>query len=196
MKNIALAAAVVAVAFGSCPAFARDIITPGQLQIVAPGGFWDKTLKEMTSKEGQVLLKGLCTYYGIPCPKKEWLETIGDISSSERHFTNSVVTRSAGNEWNGIWDPPAGYEICALVEGEYVVTEGVSFSLAAWKGGNERPGLGFYANVPEYKSDGPERMNLTFAALWVPAGEAENDDRCVKGTGVVMFQVAEGSRIK
>lgn len=171
------------------------LATPIQMQIVAPGGFWAKTFKEMSSSEGQALIAAGCAYFGVKCPPIDWAYAYETVWESDRASINGAVTRAAGNEWNGIWDAPPGYELCNIGDVRWSATSQVNMSLALWKGGPERKGLGFYASVPEWDSGGSQELGVETVALWVPEGRGDADARCVSGSGKVVFQIEWGNAL-
>ncbi|KEA04287.1 hypothetical protein [Rhizobium rhizogenes] len=159
--------------------------------ITEGGGFVNKTVHEMTSKEFQRLVEIGCVVLGGSCVKEassareamEYLDSALTSMGGNHLISGRVLEHSDGSEeWYGIFDAIDGYEVCsaALNYREMSITGGTTFSTfirrSPWEFRDSNyKGISFYAVVPKHR---PTRhwINANFSVSYVPEGTVEQYD--------------------
>src|SRR5262249_50903012 len=96
-----------------------ELLVAHEFHVTEGGGFINKTLKEMGSREFQTILTAACAAYGVDCSSAaggirqaaEIGSPIVGQTSSNVYITGNVIKHD-GEEWYGIYRAPLGYEIC------------------------------------------------------------------------------------
>ena len=152
----------------------EESLVANEFHVTESGGFFIKTLHEMTSAEFQAIATAACTAYGI-----------GDCSSAAvairkaapvfgqqggKVYITGDVTKHEGEEWRGIYRAPEGYEICnaKLNYAGMSITGPSTFNTAIVRAGKDN-GLGFYAVIPKNRPSG-QWVEATFVISYVKEG--------------------------
>ncbi len=184
--------------FASTPAASQQpIVIMHDFHITEGGGFINKTVREMGTKEFEFLVSIGCAALGGSCAK--------EASSARKAFqlVSEIITASGGNfevsgrllehadgseEWKGIFEPMDGYEICsaALNYGDMSITGETTFNVnirrSPWEfKGSTYEGLSFYAVVPKNRQT-RQWVNANFIITYVPEGTSARHDCQEDGT--------------
>jgi hypothetical protein len=160
-----------------------------EFHITEGGGFAQKTIKEMGSKEFQAMVTAACALYGVDCSDAastirdgaQYITKVTGNASSSVYITGEVTRHDAGSEaWAGFFRTPQGYQICnaALDYGNMSITGPSTFNTTIYRGHDN--GLGFYAVVPKNR---PTRqwIDAHFVIKYVPAGSVAQNSCMADG---------------
>ena len=156
---------------------AEPVLIAYDFHITEGGGFIEHTVPQIGTSEFEGIMSGACAAFG-DCSKLagqiRWgAEAITPAlqSHGKNHSITGRVTEHDGEAWYGSFDPIQGYEVCnaGLEYGSMSVTGGTAFSTQIRRTGAD-PGLGFYAVVPQNRSDGRKWIDARIVIKWVPTG--------------------------
>lgn len=142
----------------------RPIAIGYKFNISESGSFWEKTLKEMGTKETAAMITAACAVFGIDCSEAAVAATAA--------IKNLVVKDDVnGEEHHGIIRAPVGYEICnAKIDWGHASIDGESTFNTVILRSPQDNGLGFYAVVPKHRKEG-HWISATLYLQFVPAGK-------------------------
>jgi hypothetical protein len=155
---------------------AQPIYVWHEFHVTEPGGFFSKTLKEMGSREFQVLVTAGCAAFGVNCAQQAaQIRRASEILSAAytsiggTHYISGRLTWQQGEEWKGVFDAFQGYQVCraAVDWGNASITGESTFNTVV---DNSQGGLTFYAVVPKNRSSGRNWVNANFLIEYVPIG--------------------------
>jgi len=158
-------------------ASAEEMLIAHEFHVTEGGGFIAKTLKEMGSTEFQVILTAGCAAYGVDCSSAAGaIRTAADVGlpivgqAGSNVYITGDVTKHQGEEWNGIFRAPVGYEVCEakLDYGRMSITGPATFNTAIVRTPSDN-GLGFYAVIPKNRST-RQWVDAYFIVKYVPGG--------------------------
>lgn len=168
---------------------ANEILVAHEFHVTEAGGVIQKTLKEMNSNEFQSALAAACAAYGVPCSRGAGVIRAGaDIAgrvfgeAGSNYFITGDLTRHEGEEWNGIFRAPPGYEMCT-VHNDYnmmSITGESTFNATVLRNPVDN-GLGFYAVIPKHRPAG-QWVEAYFMVKYVDAGTAAQNQCVPSGT--------------
>jgi hypothetical protein len=147
---------------GAGPSSGDAIVVPHEFSAGEPGGFFPKTLKEMSSQEFQAILTVACAYYGVDCSNAAAAIRAGAayatpyIFQSDLH-TTAFIDRHPGEAYYAKFAAPPGYTTCkALIDvGNGSITGGSTFNGSIQRmPGPLGDGIGLYAVVPQHRPTG------------------------------------------
>lgn len=159
MKRLALPIALLSASASLC--LAETLAVNHELHITEGGGFLNKSLKEMGSKEFQALVTIGCAAFAVDCSQAaQAVRTAATVGTpilgrrGEAYFITGDVTehRSDSEEWRGYFRAPPGYEVCkaGLDYGSMSITGPSTFNTRIVRD-PQNNGLFFYAVVPKHR---------------------------------------------
>lgn len=160
-----------------CAAQSQPVTVVHEFHIREGGDFFGKTIKEMGSREFEVLMKAACYATSLGCgdssgTARAAFRLLSDeyISQGGNHYITGRVQRHEGEEWWGNFDTFAGYEVCraGLDYGNMGISGGSTFNTVVDRNGPEH-GLRFYAVVPKGRSSG-QGIDAVLSITYVPVG--------------------------
>lgn len=163
MLRPVIAISALFLGIGGAAAQSGPIAIKYRFEIAEPGSFFQKTLKEMGTKEFAAMVTAACAAFDIDC-SKEAAQTAAVIKSM------NIGDQASGEEHHGIIRAPVDYEICkAKIDTAHAsVDSQTSFSGEIIRDANNN-GLGFYAEVPKNRPEG-HSAEADLCLEFVPAG--------------------------
>jgi hypothetical protein len=168
---------------------AEELLVAHEFHVSEAGGFGHKTLKEMGSREFQVIVTAACAAYGVNCSSaagqiRKGAEIASKIvgQAGSNVYITGDVTRHEGEEWNGIFRAPVGYEICEakLDYGRMSITGESTFNTSILRSPTDN-GLGFYAVIPKNRPSG-QWVEAYFVVKYVKGGTVPQNNCAPSGT--------------
>jgi hypothetical protein len=163
MLRSVIAITALLASIGSASAQSGPIAIKYRFEIAEPGSFFQKTLKEMGTKEAAALITAACAAFEVDCSQEA-------VAATQVVKTINVGDQASGEEHHGIIRAPVGYEICkARIDTAHAsVDSQTSFSGEIIRDAHEN-GLGFYAEVPKNRPQG-HSAEADLYLEFVPAG--------------------------
>jgi len=152
------------------------IVVLHEFHIAEGGGFLAKTIKELGSREASTMLYAGCAVVGYNCQNEaSAVRTWAQVASAAyteaagEMFISGRLTKHDGEAWNGIFDSPAGYDICkAGIVDPFAISGETTLNVRVIRSCDN--GLGFYAVVPKNRADRGHHIDAYISILFVPAG--------------------------
>jgi hypothetical protein len=94
------------------------------------------------------------------------------ISRGENYYITGTLTKPhAGEEWWGLYNAIAGYDVCKAALTSFSKSGGSTFNAGVYRSGPYQ-GLGFYSVVPKNRPQ-PKYIDAVFSIYYVPEGTAD-----------------------
>jgi len=163
VRALAFAVSLLVGNFELAQAQDKPLAATYRFEIVESGSFFEKTVKEMGTKEAAAMITAACAAFGVDCSQ----EAAAGTEALKTVINSDSV---AGEEHHGIIRAPVGYEICkAKVDWGHASIDGEStFNTAIVRTPNDN-GLGYYAVVPKHRKEG-HSVKATLYLEFVPGG--------------------------
>lgn len=175
-----LLASVSFVQAQECPVAAEECLVAYEFHVSEAGGFGQKTLKEMGSREFQAIVTVACAAYGVDCSSaagqiRQGAEIASKIvgQAGSNVYITGEVTHHDGEEWAGIFRTPVDWDICdaRLDYGQMSITGESTFNTSILR--SKDNGLGFYAVIPKNRPSG-QWVEAYFVVKYIKPGTQNN----------------------